>query len=161
MVQATGRRAGRPPKPSMASGASVQADVPKPPRELGKKGKELWNTLWINGRNHLSVTDDYSLLLLTCRAWDELEWCHTEKQKLKESGMLNQLTPNGFFATHPVVKMEKELFVQYTAWIRELGFTPTARTSMGIGIQVVDDPMDKMKEIMRRNAEINGAVDGS
>lgn len=158
MVQPTGRAAGRTPKPTMAIGGQVQTAVPKPPRELGKKGKELWNTLWINGRNHLSLSDDLSLLILVCRAWDELDYCHQEKIRLKETDNLYSMTPNGFYASHPILKTEKELFVQYTAWIRELGFTPVARTALGIGVQIIDDPMVKMQEMMARNAIANKAV---
>lgn len=177
MAIPTGRPSGRPPKPievkratgnpgkrplpaAPLPGEGIQAAtaVPKPPRELDKKGKELWNTLWVNGRNHLSLHDDLAILLLLCHAWDELEYCRVEKKRLKETGMLYQLTPNGFTAAHPILKTEKELYVQTTAWLSELGFSPTARSRLGLSEIRDSDPMDEMARRRANNADRNGQV---
>lgn len=164
---ATGRPNGRPPKPTEVKralgnpgrrelppapmpgqGVTAEIAVPKPPRGLGRKGKELWNTLWVNGRNHLSLHDDLPILLMLCNAWDELEYI---KQQF-DSGAVPKtyLMPNGAYANHPFIAQRKELYTQCTAWLSMLGFSPTDRSRLGLTEVRQASPLDEMA---KRRAE--------
>ena len=169
---ATGRPNGRPPKPTEVKralgnpgkrelptapmpneGINAQIAVPKPPRELGKKGKELWNTLWVNGRNHLSLTDDLAILLMLCHAWDELEFIRHE---FTVNGVNKvYLMANGAYANHPYIAQRKELHVQCTAWLSMLGFSPTDRTRLGLSEVRESSPLDEMAKRRAINEAAN------
>ena len=144
-----------PPAPMPGEGINAEIEVPKPPRGLKLKGKELWNTLWVNGRNHLSLHDDLPVLLMLCNAWDELEWCKKEKERLKSKGQLYEQTPNGFYSAHPILKQEKELHTQCTAWLSMLGFSPTDRTRLGLSQVREASPLDEMAKRRAANEAAN------
>lgn len=169
---ATGRPNGRPPKPTeikralgnpgkrhLASapmpgeGILAEHDIPKPPRELGKRGKELWNILWKNGKNHLSLSDDTPILLMLCHAWDELEFIRKEFA----SGNVEKvyLMTNGAYANHPYIAQRKELHAQCTAWLSMLGFSPTDRSRLGLSEVKESSPLDEMAKRRAANEAIN------
>ena len=169
---ATGRPNGRPPKPTevkralgnpgkrplppapvVGEGITAEIAVPKPPRGLKTAGKELWNTLWINGRNHLSLHDDLPILLMLCHAWDELEWIRKEFASGKVDKVY--LMANGAYANHPYINQRKELHAQCTAWLSMLGFSPTDRSRLGLSEVREASPLDEMAKRRAANEAKN------
>lgn len=143
-----------PPAPMPGHGITAEIAVPKPPRELGKKGKELWNTLWVNGRNHLSLTDDLPIILMLCHAWDELEFIRQEFATGKVDKVY--LMANGAYANHPYIAQRKELHAQCTAWLSMLGFSPTDRSRLGLSEVREASPLDEMAKRRAAREADNG-----
>lgn len=164
---ATGRPNGRPPKPTEvkrnlgnpgkrelpdvpqpSSNKRLKAvsNIPKPPRELGKKGKLMWTTVWEAGQQtkHIAPLHDAQLILMLCHAVDEADFLRTELA----SGNVDRvyLMSNGAYAPHPYVKELANLRTQITAWLSMLGFSPTDRARMGIGEVVEDSPLDELEK---------------
>jgi P27 family predicted phage terminase small subunit len=162
---ATGRPNGRPPKPvevkrnlgnpgkrelppvpTPDSNKRLKAvsNIPKPPRDLGKKGKLMWNTVWEAGQQtgHIAPLHDAQLILMLCQAVDEAEFLRNELV----SGNVDRvyLMSNGAYAPHPYVKDLANLRTQITAWLSMLGFSPTDRSRLGIGEVVEDSPLDEL-----------------
>jgi len=166
MVAPTGRPNGRPPKPTEVKralgnpghrplppaalpgeGLPSNGEIPKPPRELGKKGKEVWNTIWLAGKTWLSPTADLPMIILTCHAYEELEDMRIEKKRLKTEGHLYYLLPNGAEVAHPIFGQEKALRVQFTAWMSMLAMSPTDRARLGVAEVREEDEMDKLLKL--------------
>ena len=164
---ATGRPNGRPPKPTEvkrnlgnpgkrelpdvpqpSSNKRLKAvsTIPKPPRELGRKGKLMWTTVWEAGQQtkHIAPLHDAQLILMLCHAVDEADFFRTELA----SGNVERvyLMSNGAYAPHPYVKELGNLRTQITAWLSMLGFSPTDRARMGIGEVVEDSPLDELEK---------------
>lgn len=164
---ATGRPNGRPPKPTEVKrnlgnpGKRELPDVPQPssnkrlkavssipkaPRELGKKGKLMWTTIWEAGEQtkHIAPLHDAQLILMLCHTVDEADFLRTELA----SGNVERvyLMSNGAYAPHPYVKELANLRTQITAWLSMLGFSPTDRARMGIGEVVEDSPLDELEK---------------
>lgn len=164
----TGRPSGRPPKPTeikrslgnpghrplplppTGTGLPAANGIPKAPRELEKKGRELWKKVWEAGQvsNHLSPLMDTTLILMLCQAYDQVEWYES---KLEPRGEVERvyLMSNGAYSPHPYVKEIHTLTTKITAWLSMLGFSPTDRTRLGIGEVKPADPLD---ELNRRRA---------
>jgi P27 family predicted phage terminase small subunit len=174
MVQPTGRPAGRPPKPTEVKralgnpghrplpvapipgeGIKAMAVTPKPPRGLQTEGKKLWNTFWINGKNHLSTNDDLPILLLACQAWDKIQYIENQMEP-KGSEKLTYAIPNGTYAANPLLGIQKDLFVKFTAWCSMLGFSPTDRARLGLSEVRESSPMDEMARRRAANEASNG-----
>jgi P27 family predicted phage terminase small subunit len=166
MATATGRPAGRPPKPTELKritgnpggrplpaapmpGEGLQSDgsIPTPP-PLSPDGAELWQQVWIAGKSWLSPQSDYQIVVMLCHAHDEAEEC----RRLLSIGEVPRFytLPNGSVVTHPVVNQLKELRVQITSWLSALGFSPSDRARLGLGEVRQADALD---ELQRRREE--------
>jgi P27 family predicted phage terminase small subunit len=164
---ATGRPNGRPPKPievkkklgnpgkrplpetpepSSNKRLKPASNIPKAPRELGRKGKLMWATVWEAGQQtqHIAPLHDAQLILMLCQAVDEAEFLRTELS----SGNVDRvyLMSNGAYAPHPYVKELANLRTQITAWLSMLGFSPTDRSRLGIGEVVEESPLDELEK---------------
>jgi P27 family predicted phage terminase small subunit len=166
MAVATGRPAGRPPKPvevkrsngnpggrplppapMPGEGLAASGSVPVSP-PLGADGADLWEQVWAAGGSWLSPHSDYQIVVMLCHAHDEAEEC----RRLLSIGEVPRYytLPNGSVVTHPVVNQLKELRVQITSWLSALGFSPSDRARLGLGEVRQADALD---ELQKRRAE--------
>jgi P27 family predicted phage terminase small subunit len=147
------------PKPSSNKRLEAVSSIPKPPRDLGKKGKLMWTTVWEAGQQtkHIAPLHDAQLILMLCYAVDEAEFLRTELA----SGNVDRvyLMSNGAYAPHPYVKELANLRTQITAWLSMLGFSPTDRSRLGIGEVVEDSPLDELEKrrLNRSQGDNNGS----
>lgn len=160
----TGRPAGRPAKPIEQKRLQgnlgkrplpepiVKNDntfvIPKTPTGLYKTGKAVWKQIWTAGQSWLNPEGDYALIKLLCEAADDYD----RKRSAINTGLVEEvyLTSNGSWANHPYVNNLKDLRTQMTAWLSQLGFSPSDRARLGITETKALSPFD---ELERRRAE--------
>ena len=110
--------------------------LPKPPEELGPKGRQEWRRV---GRQLLTlgiVSElDRPALALYCKAWER--WSEAEAQ-LKEFGIM--LIRNEFPVQSPYLKIATEAMVQMRALLIEFGMTPASRSRVSGKTPKADDP---------------------
>lgn len=113
------------------------AEVPAPPRPLGKYGLELWDRVWNMGSTWVSPTTDLELLLMTCEMIDE-RW------NLRAT-VLRDGDP----------KQRRQLRYIEQAIVSNLsllGFSPSDRTRLGVAEVKAKS---KLEELMARRNERN------
>lgn len=160
----TGRPAGRPakpieqkilegnlgkrPLPKPVTKNDKSFDIPKTPTGLGKTGKIVWKQIWTAGQTWLNPEGDYALVKLLCEAADDYD----RKRDAINKGLVEEvyMTSNGSWANHPYVNNVKDLRIQITAWLSQLGFSPTDRARLGITENSALSPFD---ELERRRAD--------
>lgn len=158
---ATGRPAGRPPRPVEVKralgnpghrplpaaplpggGMPAVSSVPIPP-PLGPSGSALWELVWTAGAQWLSPQADYPLVSMLCQAQDEAEEI---RQAIADGSEERYYTVgNGQKVTSPLVSQLKDLRVQITTWLSALGYSPTDRARLGIGEVRVQDELDELE----------------
>lgn len=172
----TGRPVGRPPKPveqKIAEGNPGKRRLPKPkvideskkslfvppvpPFSLGVEGKEYWTYLWTEGQTWLK-TADALLMQMLCETYEETAAMRRSLFLGSEGFGEDRLykMSNGAKSSSPLVVQVKDNRAQMTAWLSELGFSPTARARLGIHEVSEDDPIAKLmkaKEERRKKAE--------
>jgi P27 family predicted phage terminase small subunit len=157
---ATGRPTGRPAKPverhrdagtgrnlpdAPAPGQGLAGGtVPQPPETLQQKGIELWNHVWTAGKSWLAVDSDRTIVTLLCNAFDE----HEDIREKLQSGEYARVYvhANGSPVTTPWVTQMKELRVQMTTWLSQIGFSPSDRSRLGLGEVRVRDELDELAQ---------------
>lgn len=145
-------RTGRPPKPievkrisgnpghrPLPDAGAIQllpqaTSTPEPPRALGEHGRALWERVWSMGVQWISPTSDLEILLLTCEAVDERADLRLE---VIESG--DRQLRRGL----------RELDRQIMASLSELGFTPTARSRLGVAEVKAASKIEMMRQAAR------------
>lgn len=169
---ATGRPNGRPPKPveqKRASGnpghrplptaplpgegLTASSEVPVAPTSLGDEGLILWSHVWDAGRSWLSPDSDRTLVTMLCEAHDE----YCDIYRGLKNGTYDRVYThsNGSIVTSPYVSQLKDLRVQMTAWLSEIGFSTSARSRLGLSEVRVRDEMDELER--RRLERASGA----
>lgn len=170
MATKTGRRSGRPnkptevhrrngnpskkhlpavPVPEFALATVELTDLPKPPDTLDSYGAAYWSMFWDAGRRHLSEKHDSALVERLCLAFEQLarieQWLGTDVTRWFYE------TANGQLVTHPLIKQKSELNAQVTAWLSLLGFTPSDRARLGLAEIRVANELDQFR---RRNTKV-------
>lgn len=127
--------------------------IPKPPVGLGKNGKAVWNQVWTAGQSWLNPESDYALIKLLCEAADDYQ----RKRDALNKGTVEEVyfMPNGSWANHPYVNNVKDLRIQMTAWLSQLGFSPTDRARLGITENNAESPFDELKR-RREERKVSG-----
>jgi P27 family predicted phage terminase small subunit len=164
---ATGRRNGRPPKPVEqkraagnpgkrplpnaplpGEGLAASFGIPVPPASLGEDGLVLWEHVWDAGQSWLSPDSERTIVTMLCEAHDE----YAEIYRGLKNGTFERVYThsNGSIVTSPYVTQLKDLRVQMTAWLTEIGFSTSARSRLGLSEVRVRDEMD---ELERRRLE--------
>lgn len=168
---ATGRPNGRPPKPVEQKRASgnpgkrplptaplpgeglmASGETPAPPTSLGDEGLALWSHVWDSGRTWLSPDSDRTIVSMLCEAQDE----YADLYRGLKNGTYDRVYThsNGSIVTSPYVTQLKDLRVQITAWLSEIGFSTTARSRLGLSEVRVRDEMDELQR--RRHDRASG-----
>jgi len=127
---------GRKPKPMANAGASTSlAALPRCPPHLSDVARREWRR--ISGPLHqagLLTVADRAALAAYCQAFGR--WVEAE-ERLKETPVLLR-TPSGYAQQSPwlsIANKQLELMGRYMA---ELGLTPSARTRLDLGSDVLD-----------------------
>lgn len=156
---ATGRPNGRPAKPAerhrtagtgnlppapMPGQGLVGGNVPTPPETLGEHGRQLWNHVWVAGRQWLAVESDRTIVTLLCNAFDEHEEIRTKLLTGEYARVY--VHANGSPVTTPWVTQLKELRAQMTTWLSQIGFSPSDRSRLGLAEVRVRDELDELAQ---------------
>src|SRR6266516_6565758 len=118
-----------PPEPSSVAALPRASTPPEPPGHLGPDGLQFWFRAWSVAVTWLSPTSDS----------DAVEMAAT----LADSGSIDR---SRYRATHEpkdgrvLLALEK----QFGAALSSLGFTPVARTRMGVGEVVASPKIDAL-----------------
>lgn len=102
--------------------------IPKPPRGLKRPGRDVWRRLWRRGSAWLSEDTNYDIMTRLCEA-------HNQREELKaEIAKYGYLVPGklGGVVGNPAVTQLRVLEALMTRWESECGFTPVARTRLGL-----------------------------
>jgi P27 family predicted phage terminase small subunit len=102
--------------------------VPKPPRGLKRPGRDVWRRLWRVGGAWLSQDTNYDIMVRLCEA-------HNQREELKaEIARYGYVMPGklGGMVGNPAVTQLRQLEALMTRWESECGFTPVARTRLGM-----------------------------
>jgi phage terminase small subunit len=108
-----------------------QRTPPKPPRSLGKDGKQLWDRAWSLAHTWLSPQTDLDLLLLTCEALDERE----ALRKLVMAGDADRFDRGALRA------LDKQIVDS----LGSLGMTPTDRARLGVAEVKIEDDLEAFR----------------
>jgi hypothetical protein len=145
-------RTGRPPKPievkritgnpghrPLPDAGAIQllpqaSGVVEPPRALGEAGRALWDRIWAMGVQWISPTSDLEILLLTCEAVDERADLRLEVMASGDRQLRRGL---------------RELDRQIMSSLSELGFTPTARSRLGVAEVKAASAIELMRQAAR------------
>ena len=145
-------RTGRPPKPievkritgnpghrPLPDAGAIQllpqaTSTPQPSRALGEHGRALWDRVWSMGVQWISPTSDLEILLLTCEAIDERADLRLEVLQSGDRQLRRGL---------------RELDRQIVASLSELGFTPTARSRLGVAEVKAASKIEMMRQAAR------------
>jgi hypothetical protein len=145
-------RTGRPPKPievkritgnpghrPLPDAGAIQllpqaTSTPQPSRALGEHGRALWDRIWSMGVQWISPTSDLEILLLTCEAVDERADLRLEVLQSGDRQLRRGL---------------RELDRQIMASLSELGFTPTARSRLGVAEVKAASKIEMMRQAAR------------
>jgi hypothetical protein len=116
------RRRGNPGKRPLPDPVTVVAlpmaeGIPDPPGELGPHGLSMWRSVWEAGRWWVSPTEMPFEMLWLCQAADE-------RERLRDLVRLG--------ADEKYRRAQRELEKQMTQWVQDLGFSPVARTKLGL-----------------------------
>jgi P27 family predicted phage terminase small subunit len=120
-------------------------DIPEPPDNLQQTGRTEWLRLWAAGP-WLIPEVDVTLMGMLCTAYDQ------------RADMLAHIRMDGFMVptsndtlqAHPLITALRTLEALMTRWLTALGFTPTARSQLGISELT---RVSKLEELMvRRNS---------
>lgn len=179
---ATGRKPGRPAKPTEvhrrngnpsrkqlpkepapeAALVVVGTDVPPPPGKLGPVGREAWRYVWAGGRRWLSEAQDTVLIARLAERLDEVAalraWLGEDVERRWYA------TANGQVVTHPAVKQLDQADAQITAWLSMLGFSPSDRARLGLAEIRVANELDayRARKAGRASEGVGtGVVDGT
>jgi len=90
-----------------------------PPRPLGKHGRALWDSVWQGGAAWLKPTVDSELVLIACEMSDE--------RGILRAAVLNN--PEDWRKRRALRDLDKQI----TSLLGQLGFSPTDRTTIGVG----------------------------
>jgi P27 family predicted phage terminase small subunit len=136
-----------PEPPPPGQGLAGVSDIPEPP-PMGPDGMAMWENLWTAGKTWLSPEGDGHLVEMLCQAYDE-------SSMLRRALAIGEIPrhyvlPNGSYVTHPYVTQLKELRVQITAWLSQLGFSPSDRARLGLAQVKTYGALD---ELQRRRDE--------
>lgn len=113
--------------------------VPDPLRPLGESGQDLWNRAWQLGRNWISNKSDVDLLLLVC-------------EQLDERDILRKFVLQNLEAWHErnaLRIIERDI----TTNLSQLGFTPTARTKLGVAEVTAKSKLEELMDKKQRRFE--------
>jgi P27 family predicted phage terminase small subunit len=161
---ATGRRDGRPAKPTEAKRAlgnpgkrkmapaptpetalAVISDrIPDPPDKLGDVGRDVWRYVWEGGRRWLSEAQDAVLIARLAEKLEEVANLRAFLGDRVENRWYK--TANGQIVTHPAVKQIDQADAQITAWLSMLGFSPSDRARLGLAEIRVANELDQLRQ---------------
>ena len=130
--KATGRPRGRPRKLAVTeSNASLaqKNGVPTPP-VLGPDGLELWNQIWIAGKQWLTENHDNELITQACYIKDEIE----QMRRALAIGEVKRvyIATNKQPTTHPYVNQIAAGRAMLLSILATLGLGPESRTRLGL-----------------------------
>ena len=132
------RKLGNPGKRALPQKATVivlpaAAELPEPPRPLGREGLKLWERVWTNGRAWISDRTDIEHVLLLCESMDERTALRL--QVLRGSDWRDRVALRSL--EHQIVGM-----------LSSLAFNPVDRTRLGVAeVQ----GMSKLEELRARS----------
>lgn len=126
----------------------VQGDaIPKPPRSLQRPGRDVWKRLWSIGRAWLSDQTNYDIMVRLCEAHNERE---DLRKIIADEGYTVRGAMGGIVA-NPVVNQLRQLETLMTRWEGECGFTPIARSRLGLAevrrVSKLDEFMAKRSRV--------------
>lgn len=129
------RRRGNPGKRALPKEGNLQIlpgskTAPPPPRPLGEAGMSLWTRTWEAGYTWISPQSDVDALLLACENADEQAFLRQLVLEGGDPSLRNQLRA-----------LEKQMITLYSL----LGFTPTARTALGVAEVRVEDDLEAFR----------------
>jgi hypothetical protein len=119
------RRLGNPghrPLPAQAGELIVGVfgrDQQEPGRSLGRFGRALWDQIWLGGAAWLKPSIDSELVLMACEMADE--------RVILRAAVLQ--TPEDWRKRRALRELDKQL----ASLLGQLGFSPTDRTTIGVG----------------------------
>jgi P27 family predicted phage terminase small subunit len=100
--------------------------LPRPPKELGKKGKEAWKRLGESLiKLNLLSENDYETFRMLCETFD---FESKLNEQVAKDGMV-VLNSRGTHIVHPCVKMARECLRDRNRLMRLFGMNPSDRSS--------------------------------
>lgn len=146
------RRAGNPGKRKLPDADTVvvlpMADrgiIDRPPEHLLEAGQATWRRVWAEGITWIDETSNMDTVLLLCEAADE-------RAMWREKVIGNRIKIE---TKVKVAKALRDLERSMTAWMIELGFTPAARSRLGLAEVKAQSKIEKLladREARRANA---------
>jgi len=111
-------------------------EIPDPLRPLNESGQDLWNRAWQLGRNWISDKSDVDLLLLVCEQLDE-------RDALRKFVLENL---EAWHERNALRIIERDI----TSNLSQLGFTPTARTKLGVAEVTAKSKLEELMAMKQR-----------
>jgi P27 family predicted phage terminase small subunit len=118
------------------------ARAPKPPRDLGPAGRELWRRIWRSGCDWVSPQSDLERVLSLCEMVDE--YVSLRKRAMAPMLMDEALPLAG--AEKRTYDALRDLRKQYGDALMQLGFTPAGRANLNVGEVPPADPLEDFRE---------------
>lgn len=131
-----------PSKPAAKRGPGRPKDAVTMPKGLSAKEKATWRSLVSNAPPGVLTRADENLILQYVRAkriYDEAD------QAIQEAPSLFRKWGQGLRA-HPAIKVMNDQSDRMTRILSELGFSPTARARLGIGIDDGEEERDETED---------------
>lgn len=101
----------------------------RPPRELGRHGRELWRSIVVDLiRLGLVTTADRAAAVAMCGAWERMRRAELvlDEQGFFVPGSMGQMI------AHPAVRIASDASAQFRRYAVEFGLTPSARVGLGL-----------------------------
>lgn len=111
---------------------------PRPPRGLGKVGREAWRRLWDVGGSWLSPVADAAILTRLCQAYDEAAEL---RARIEQDGHFSTGSM-GQTVAHPAVAMLRKLEELITRYESLCGLTPSDRSRLGLALMKAQSRLD-------------------
>lgn len=110
-------RADRTPSSSSVVALPMAGGAPEPPTDLGLEGRALWADAWAVGITWISPQTDMRQVVEACRTADDLALARERYRATRDPADARALNT---------------LSKQLTEALSALGFSPTARTRLGV-----------------------------
>lgn len=160
---ATGRPAGRPPKPVEARTGHrtiaenktnetnlVAFDIPKPLQVLNRLEKVLWAYIWEGGKSYLKPERDRLSVQTTVSVWADYI---SELAKLRKEGYVISVTTGNGFETPKRNERQlvvKDLLAQLNTQLSTLGFSPADANRLQLSV-ASDDKQKALNILLTKN----------
>ena len=130
--------AGR-PLPAPITVLTTSPTIPAPPDVLTKSGREQWERIWTQARQWLCELD-YGAVQRLCETID----LRDAMVRTLASDGLTSFGSTGQLVAHPLLRHIAEVNTELRRLEGELGLTPSARATIGLGRVRAESKLDDM-----------------
>lgn len=119
-------------------------ELPAPLADFDDEGRRLWERIWTSGRTWIAITD-IDAVEAACRLADDIQRARRLYREDPADG-----AP---FDSRPIYgRLVASLDKQLQSWFSQLGFTPTARSRLGVAEVKAQTAIEQLRA-RRRNPD--------